>query len=150
MDTSVTARHEAKQFIRELLERNSMALSVLGDSLFYFGEMGMQEFRSAELMTGLLEEHGYEIERGISGFPTGFLARYGSGRPVIWDGFKDTLDDLYAEGVDGVPKWTEITLHAHMAGRPTLVPTLRRCFAYAKQHERVWFAPRREIAQWAL
>jgi allantoinase len=69
---------------------------------------------------------------------------------VIWDQFKDTFDELYSEGKRGSPKWIEIVLHAHMAGRPTLIPTLRRCIAYAKQHEDVWFAKKRELAEWTL
>ncbi len=69
---------------------------------------------------------------------------------IIWQGFKDTFDELYAEGRAGSPKWTEITLHAHMAGRPTLVPTIRRCLEYASRHEGVWFATKTEIARWAL
>ena len=69
---------------------------------------------------------------------------------VIWRGFKDTFDELYAEGTRGAPKWTEITLHAHIAGRPTLIPTIRQCLAYAKQHDGVWFARPTEIARWAL
>jgi peptidoglycan/xylan/chitin deacetylase (PgdA/CDA1 family) len=69
---------------------------------------------------------------------------------ILWDGFKDTFDELYSEGQDGAPKWTEITLHAHMAGRPTMIPTVRKCLAYAKQHDSVWFARRKDIAQWAL
>lgn len=67
---------------------------------------------------------------------------------IIWDGFKDTFDELYSEGVNGYPKWTEITLHAHMAGRPTLAPTIRRCLRYAMDHGGVWFANRRQIAAW--
>ena len=55
----------------------------LGDSIFYFGELGMQEFETAKLMTGLLEKGGFKVERGISGFPTGFCATYGSGQPVV-------------------------------------------------------------------
>ena len=69
---------------------------------------------------------------------------------VIWDGFKDTFDQLYSEGKKGSPKWTEITLHYHMAGRPTLIPTIRKCLEYAKQHEGVWFARKRDIAEWAM
>lgn len=69
---------------------------------------------------------------------------------IIWDGFKDTFDQLYAEGLAGIPKWTEITLHCHMAGRPTLIPTIRKCIDYARQHEGVWFARKRDIAEWAL
>lgn len=69
---------------------------------------------------------------------------------IIWDGFKDTFDQLYEEGRRGSPKWTEITLHFHMAGRPTLIPTIRRCLEYAKQHEGVWFPRKRDIAEWTL
>ena len=69
---------------------------------------------------------------------------------IIWDHFRDTFDELYAEGEGGYPKWTEITLHAHVAGRPPLIPTIRKCLRYAEDHGGVWFAPRREIAEWAL
>jgi len=72
-----------KSFVLDFIERNAAALIRLSDSLFYFAELGMQEKRSAELMTALLEEHGFRIERGISGFDTSFLATYGSGAPVI-------------------------------------------------------------------
>ena len=69
---------------------------------------------------------------------------------VIWDGFKDTFDQLYGEGERGAPKWTEITLHFHMAGRPTIIPTIRKCLQYAKQHDDVWFARKRDVAEWAM
>lgn len=64
-------------------DRNARAAALLSDALFYFGEVGMQETESAALMTALLEEGGFAVERGISGFPTGFCATYGSGGPVI-------------------------------------------------------------------
>ena len=73
----------AKRFAVDFIERNAKPLATLSDSLFYFGELGMQEHRSAELLASLLEEHGFKVECGISGFPTGFLATYGSGAPVI-------------------------------------------------------------------
>jgi peptidoglycan/xylan/chitin deacetylase (PgdA/CDA1 family) len=69
---------------------------------------------------------------------------------VIWEGFKDNFDVLYAEGKSGFPNKTELTLHCQFAGRPTLIPTVRRCLAYAKEHDGVWFATRREIAEWTL
>ncbi len=85
--------------------------------------------------------------------PTNDLSIWIMGRnppSVIWEQFKDTFDELYAEGMRGSPKWIEIVLHAHMAGRPTLIPTIRRCIAYAKDHGDVWFARKRDIAEWAL
>ena len=68
---------------------------------------------------------------------------------VIFESFKDTFDQLYGEGQRGKPKWTEITIHSHIGGRPTMTPTTRKCLEYAKSHDKVWFALKRDIAQWA-
>jgi aminobenzoyl-glutamate utilization protein B len=70
-------------FVFDYVERNRRAISLLGDSIFYFGELGMQEFETAGLITGLLEKGGFAVQRGISGLPTGFCATCGSGRPVV-------------------------------------------------------------------
>jgi aminobenzoyl-glutamate utilization protein B len=72
-----------KAFAFEIIERNRDALALLSDSIFYFGEVGPQEFETAGLMTRLLEQEGFAVTRGISGFPTGFMATFGSGAPVI-------------------------------------------------------------------
>jgi allantoinase len=69
---------------------------------------------------------------------------------IVWDGFKATFDQLYAEGAAGSPKWIELSLHCHFGGRPTLTPTLRQCIAHVKRHESVWYARKRDIAEWAL
>ena len=69
---------------------------------------------------------------------------------IMWNSFKPTFDELYAEGVGGRPKWIEMTLHCHMAGRPTLIPAIRQCLDYARGHDGVWFARKCDIAQWAL
>jgi peptidoglycan/xylan/chitin deacetylase (PgdA/CDA1 family) len=69
---------------------------------------------------------------------------------IIWEGFKDSFDQLYSEGQKGRPGWTEITLHAHIAGRPTLQRVIRQCLDYARQHDGVWFARRRDLAEWTL
>lgn len=68
----------------------------------------------------------------------------------MWLAFKETFDQLYAEGVAGSPKGIEMTLHCHVAGRPTFIPVLKQCLAYAKQHDDVWFARKRDIAEWAM
>ena len=72
-----------QKFLFDYIDSNARAIALLGDSIFYFGELGMQEFETAKLMTDLLEKGGFTVERGISGFPTGFCASYGSGSPVV-------------------------------------------------------------------
>jgi aminobenzoyl-glutamate utilization protein B len=80
--TSLRASPE-KAHCFDYLERNAKAIAVLSDSIFHFAELGMQEFETAKLMTGLLERAGFTVERGISGFPTGFCACFGNGHPVV-------------------------------------------------------------------
>jgi aminobenzoyl-glutamate utilization protein B len=65
------------------LDRNRAAIAQLNDNIFYFGELGMQEFETAGLMTHLLEQAGFDVIRGISGFATGFCATYGTGYPTV-------------------------------------------------------------------
>ena len=80
---TIIAQNPAKRFAVDFIERNREALGRVSDAIFYFGELGMQEKRSAGLMTVAARRAWLRVERGISGFPTSFLATYGSGAPVI-------------------------------------------------------------------
>src|SRR5260370_19960766 len=51
--------------------------------MFYFAEEHMKEIKADVLMCELLENVGFKVERGISGFASGFWATCGSGAPVI-------------------------------------------------------------------
>ena len=64
------------------------------DQVFSFGELGMQEFETSKYLTGLLESNGFKVERGTAGMPTAWLARWGSGKPVISLG----------SDIDGIPQ----------------------------------------------
>ena len=81
MDGSNLTREKRHAF--DVIDRNALAIALTGDNIFYFGELGNQEYESAALMSGLLEKEGFRVERGMSGFPTSFLATYGEGAPVI-------------------------------------------------------------------
>ncbi len=56
---------------------------VMVDKVFSFAELGFQEFETSNYLTGILEENEFEIERGISGVPTAWFAKWGSGKPII-------------------------------------------------------------------
>ena len=64
------------------------------DSVFSFGELGFQETKTSEYLTGLLEENGFDVQRGIAGVPTAWMATYGSGKPVI----------ALGSDIDGIPR----------------------------------------------
>ena len=64
------------------------------DMLFSFGELGMQEVETSKYLTGLLEQNGFTVERGVAGMPTAWVARWGSGKPVI----------ALGSDIDGIPQ----------------------------------------------
>ena len=53
------------------------------DMVFSFAELGFQETETSAYLTGILEKNGFTIEKGISGIPTAWLAKWGNGKPVI-------------------------------------------------------------------
>jgi peptidoglycan/xylan/chitin deacetylase (PgdA/CDA1 family) len=59
---------------------------------------------------------------------------------------RDSFDTLYREGAV-TPKMLTVSLHCRVAGRPGRIATVERFIAYARQHPRVWFARRIEIAR---
>ncbi|MFO1014958.1 MAG: allantoinase PuuE [Caulobacteraceae bacterium] len=59
---------------------------------------------------------------------------------------KDAFDVLYAEG-ETAPKMMSVGLHCRIAGRPGKMGGLTRFLEYARQHDKVWFCRRIEIAR---
>jgi len=74
---------ERKQLAFETVDRNAKQMTDISDALFYFGELGMQEFESAKLLKDTLAAAGFKVELGGAGMPTNIWAEYGSGRPKI-------------------------------------------------------------------
>lgn len=48
-----------------------------------FAEVGFQETQSSALLQQTLNDAGFQIEAGVAGMPTAFIATYGSGKPVV-------------------------------------------------------------------
>src|SRR5450631_2851890 len=65
---------------------------VMVDSVFSFGELGIQEFETSKYLTGILEKEGFKVQRGVAGVPTSFVATWGTGKPVIALG--SDIDDI--------------------------------------------------------
>jgi aminobenzoyl-glutamate utilization protein B len=74
---------ERKQLAFEVIDRNAQQMTDISDSIYYFGELGMQEFESTKLLKDTLEAGGFKVELGGAGMPTNLWAEYGSGRPKI-------------------------------------------------------------------
>src|SRR5262245_42910929 len=83
---------ERKDLAFQVIDRNAQQMTDISDSIYYFGEMGMQEFEGSKLLKGTLEAAGFRVELGGAGMPTNVWAEYGSGRPEIAN--VNEIDDL--------------------------------------------------------
>src|SRR4029077_11828009 len=72
-----------KARVIERVDEHAKLAQVVNDSLFSFGELGFHEVETSKYLTATLERHGFKVERGVAGMPTGGGARGGSGGPVI-------------------------------------------------------------------
>ncbi len=72
------------------VEARSKLTQQMVDEIFSFGELGFQEFETSKYVTGILEQNGFQVQRGVAGIPTAWVASYGSGKPVI--GFITDID----------------------------------------------------------
>src|SRR3954452_7797289 len=78
------------------------------DQVFSFGELGMQEFETSKYLTGILEQNGFKVERGVAGIPTAWVAKWGSGSPVI----------ALGSDIDGIPQASQ---KPGVAGRSRMI-----------------------------
>src|SRR5471030_1714277 len=64
----------------------------MNDTVFSFAEPGFQEFETSKYLVGILKQNGFTVQEGVAGIPTAFVARWGSGKPVIALG--SDIDDI--------------------------------------------------------
>jgi aminobenzoyl-glutamate utilization protein B len=81
---SDSARIEAfKTSVTSGVEARRKLAQVMTDTVFSFGELAYQEVETSKYLTDLLEKNGFAVERDIAGMPTAWVARWGSGHPII-------------------------------------------------------------------
>src|SRR5258708_34697925 len=71
-----------KEAVADVDGRAKLAQGMV-DTIFSYGELGVQEFETSKYLTDLLEKDGVKVERGISGIPTAWVAAWGEGQAVI-------------------------------------------------------------------
>lgn len=74
---------DLKSEVSDNIATQTKLAQVMVDKVFSFAELGFHEFETEKYLTAMLEKNGFSIERGISGIPTAWIARWGSGKPVI-------------------------------------------------------------------
>lgn len=68
--------------IKAVEAKQKMAQEMV-DMVFSFSELGYQETETSAYLTDILKKAGFSIEKGIGGIPTAWMAKWGSGKPVI-------------------------------------------------------------------
>jgi amidohydrolase len=74
---------ETKSKIIGFIDEHSRELTVLSRNIHDNPELGFHEIKASAWITEILENHGFEVEKGIFGLPTAFRASYGKGGPFI-------------------------------------------------------------------
>ncbi|WP_220466382.1 amidohydrolase [Dyadobacter psychrotolerans] len=70
------------ELIKEI-DSQQKATQEMVDMVFSFGELGFQEVETSKYLTDILKKNGFSVETGISGVPTAWVAKWGSGKPLI-------------------------------------------------------------------
>jgi len=81
----LTLLDDLKGKVQEAVDEQRSRLREISGFIYENPELGSEEFKAAELLTGELERQGFTVERGILGMPTAFSATYkgrGSGPRV--------------------------------------------------------------------
>lgn len=87
-----------EEYLSEI-DRQAQDICGLADAIWDNAELPFQEYESARLLCGKLEQEGFTVVRGVADIPTAFTATYGSGKPHFgilaeYDG----LDGMSQEG----------------------------------------------------
>jgi aminobenzoyl-glutamate utilization protein B len=90
-----------KKMAVDWIEENKGLIVDAHQKIWEWAEVGLQELKSGKLMADILEENGFEVDRGVAGMPSAFVATYGSGRPAI--GMMGELDALPSISNKAVP-----------------------------------------------
>jgi aminobenzoyl-glutamate utilization protein B len=72
-----------KQEVAADVESRRVYTQQMIDSIFSFSELGFQETETQRFVTDALVREGFDVQRAVAGMPTSWVARWGSGRPII-------------------------------------------------------------------
>ncbi|ULQ55163.1 amidohydrolase [Flavihumibacter rivuli] len=73
----------AKTQVRQDLDNDHGKYKDIAMQIWEYAELGYKEQKSSALLQQTLKDNGFQVESGVAGIPTAFVATYGSGSPVI-------------------------------------------------------------------
>lgn len=80
---SLSAQVASHNEIKQLVEQHKTEFIETSKTIWGYAELGYHEEKSSTLLAGDLKQAGFQIQSGVADEPTGFMASYGRGKPVI-------------------------------------------------------------------
>ncbi len=77
------AQKSPHQQIEQLVDGNSSTYTKASKTIWEYAELGYHEEKSSALLQQHLKAAGFSVQAGVADEPTGFIASYGQGKPVI-------------------------------------------------------------------
>ena len=74
---------EEKNFAISWVDQHQADFYPYADAVWSFAELGCDEVVSSRLLMDLLKQYDFQVDEGVAGMPTAFVARWGEGKPVI-------------------------------------------------------------------
>ena len=81
--TQAASPSATKRAVVASIDQHAADLSGLSDKVWEYAETALREHKSSKLLADYAESKGFTVTRGVSGMPTAFIARFGSGHPII-------------------------------------------------------------------
>jgi len=80
---TTTVPIEINQAIHDAISASADELISTSRAIHALAEIGFEEVESSRILSGVVEQHGFQVERGVSGMPTAFVARHGHSGPHV-------------------------------------------------------------------
>ncbi|KAG1335824.1 hypothetical protein G6F62_006500 [Rhizopus arrhizus] len=85
---------DLKKSIEGTIEQHNQELRTISLEIHDHPELGNKEFNASKVLTDYLEQHGFQVTRGVIGLDTAFIAEYSNGQPGRRIGFCSEYDAL--------------------------------------------------------
>ena len=72
-----------KSEIQQSIDNKKENLISISDAIWEAAETSLEEYTSSKLLIDYARENGFEVTENVADIPTAFMAKYGSGKPVI-------------------------------------------------------------------
>ena len=72
-----------KKTLQNSIDEKKEALTQISDAIWEAAETSLEEYKSSQILKDYARAQGFEVTENVAGISTAFMAKYGTGKPVI-------------------------------------------------------------------